>query len=144
MAKNTATAKWEGTLKEGKGHLELGSGAYEGDFTFKSRFEDGEGSITNPEELIGAALAGCFTMQLNNELRKADIEPECVETSAEVSIRNVDGTPTIAHIALACTATVGDADEATVRDLAQQAKEGCIISRALAGVDTIELELTLD
>ena len=144
MAKNTADAKWTGTLKEGKGHLALGSGAFEGNFTFKSRFEDGEGSYTNPEELIGAAIAGCFTMQLNNELYGADIEPESVETTAHVQIRQVDGAPTIAQITLTTTANAPGGDEAKVRELAESAREGCIISRALAGVETIELDLTVN
>ena len=143
MAKNTAHAEWKGTLKEGKGHLSLDSGAYEGDFTFKSRFEDGEEKMTNPEELIAAAHAGCFTMQLSNMLHGEDIDVESVETSAQVGIRNIDGTPTIATSALKCTVTASGADEVKVRELAETAKEQCIISRALAGVMVMTLELTL-
>ena len=143
MAKNTATAQWTGTLKEGKGHLALASGAYEGDFTFKSRFEDGEGSMTNPEELIAAAHAGCFTMQLSNMLHQEGIVPESVETSAQVGIRQVDGKPTIATSALSCTVRAPGVDEATVRDFAETAKADCIVSRALAGIPDISLELTV-
>ena len=143
MAKNTAHARWTGTLKEGKGHLALDSGAYEGDFTFKSRFEDGEGSMTNPEELISAAIAGCFTMQLNNVLHGDDIAAESVETEAQTTVRRVDDTPTITQITLKCTVTGSEGDEATIRAAAEDAKAGCIISRALAGVDSIELELTI-
>ncbi len=142
MAKNTANAKWTGSLKEGEGHLALGNGAFEGKFSYKSRFEDGDG--TNPEELIGAALAGCFSMQFNALLYAEDIEAESVETEAEVELKPVDGTPTIIKITLTTTATVGGADEATVREIAQKAKEGCPVSRALGGVETIELDLTLN
>ena len=141
MAKNTATAKWEGALKEGEGNLALGNGAFEGKFSYRSRFEDGDG--TNPEELIAAAHAGCFSMQFNAFLYNDEIEAESVETSAEVELKPVDGTPTIIKITLTCTATVGGADEAKVRELAQKAKEGCPVSRALAGVETIELDLTV-
>ena len=143
MAKNTAHAEWQGTLKEGKGHLALDSGAYEGDFTFKSRFEDGDEKMTNPEELIAAAHAGCFTMQLSNMLHSEGIEVESVETSAQVGIRNVDGTPTIATSALKTTVTGADADEVKVREFAETAKSECIISRALAGVKEITLEVTV-
>ena len=141
MAKNTANAKWTGSLKEGKGDLALGNGAFEGNFSFKSRFEDGDG--TNPEELIAAAHAGCFSMQFNGFLYNEGIEAESVETTAEVELKPVDGTPTITRITLTCTATVGGGDEATVRELAQKAKEGCPVSRALGGVETIELDLTV-
>ncbi len=143
MAKNTAHAHWTGTLKEGKGHLKLDSGAYEGDFTFKSRFEDGEGSMTNPEELIAAAISGCFTMQLNNVLHGDDIGAESVETTAQVSIRRVDDLPTITTITLNTTVTGSGGDEATIRAAAEDAKSECIISRALAGVETIELDVTI-
>ena len=141
MAKNTATAKWEGALKEGEGNLALGNGAFEGKFSYRSRFEDGDG--TNPEELIAAALAGCFSMQFSALMHNADIESESVETDVEVELKPVDGTPTIIRITLTSTATVGGADEATVRELAQKAKEGCPVSRALGGVETIELDLTV-
>ncbi len=143
MAKNTAHAEWKGTLKEGKGHLALDSGAYEGDFTFKSRFEDGEEKMTNPEELIAAAHAGCFTMQLSNMLHQEGVEVESVETSAQVGIRNVDGTPTIATSELKTTVTGSDLDEVKVREFAETAKSECIISRALAGVKEITLEVTI-
>lgn len=142
MAKNTADAKWTGTLKEGEGRLALGGGAFEGPYTFKSRFEDG--TETNPEEMIAAAEAGCFTMQLSNELHQADMAPESVSTTAEIELRNVDGAPTITTIALTTTVDAPGADEAKVRELAEAAKAGCIISRALAGVDEITLDLTVN
>ncbi|MEA2172192.1 MAG: lipoyl-dependent peroxiredoxin [Solirubrobacteraceae bacterium] len=141
MPKNTATATWTGSLKEGNGHLVTGNGGFDGNFTFRSRFEDGEG--TNPEELIGAAHAGCFSMQLNAFLYDEGIEPESVVTEAEVTARPVDGTPTIVSIALRCTVTAPGADEAKIRELGDKAKSGCIISRALAGVEDISLELTV-
>lgn len=143
MAKNTARANWTGSLKEGKGHLALDSGAYEGDFTFKSRFEEGDGSMTNPEELIAAAEAGCFTMQLNNVLHGQDMAPDSVETTAQVGIRQIDGKPTIATITLACTVTGSSGDESAIRAAADEAKSACIISRALASVPSIELDLTI-
>ena len=98
MATRNASAKWQGNLKEGDGTMALGSGAWEGPFTFKSRFEEGQG--TNPEELIGAALAGCFTMQVSHALSEAGHVPDSVETQAKVQIRNVDGNPTISQIDL--------------------------------------------
>jgi lipoyl-dependent peroxiredoxin len=142
MAKNSADAKWTGTLKEGEGRMALGSKAFEGAFTFRSRFEDGEG--TNPEELIGAALAGCFSMQCTGFLNNDGIEAESVSTHAEVVIRPVDGTPTIGTITLTTTVTAPGADEAKVRAAAEAAKEKCPVSRALAGVDEIVLDLTIN
>jgi osmotically inducible protein OsmC len=142
MAKNTANAKWTGSLKEGTGHIALGNGAFEGNFSFRSRFEDGEG--TNPEELIAAAHAGCFSMQFNAFLYNDGIEAESVETTAVVQIRPVDGTPTINKITLSSTVNSPGADEAAVRKAGEAAKEGCPVSRALAAVDEIVLELTVN
>src|SRR3712207_2264190 len=115
MAKNTATAKWNGSLKEGDGRMALGNGAFEGAFTFRSRFEDGEG--TNPEELIGGALAGCFSMQFSAFLHNEGIASESVDTEAVVTVRPVDGTPTITTIALTTTVTASGADEEKVREI---------------------------
>jgi osmotically inducible protein OsmC len=136
-----ATAKWNGTLKEGDGTMRLGSGAWEGPYSFKSRFEEGSGS--NPEELIGAALAACFSMQVAADIERAGLEPESVESEAAVELRPVDGTPTITKISLTTTANAPGADEAKVREVAENAKKNCIVSRALAGVETIELDLTV-
>lgn len=141
MARNTAEAKWTGSLKEGEGHMALGNGAFEGAFSYKSRFEDGQG--TNPEELIGASLAGCFSMQFNAFLYNEGIEAESVQTHAEVTLRPVDGTPTITTIALQTTVTAPGADEAKIRELGDQAKQKCPVSRALAGVEEISLDLTV-
>jgi lipoyl-dependent peroxiredoxin len=138
----TATAEWRGTLKEGDGTMALGSGAWEGPYTYKSRFEEGPGS--NPEELIGAAEAGCFTMQFSANLEAAGHTPESVHTEARVQIRNVDGAPTITQIALTTTARVPGVDEETFQKTAADAKENCIISRSLAGVGEITLDATLE
>ena len=141
MAKNTADAIWRGNLKEGEGHMALGKGAFEGAFTFHSRFEDGEG--TNPEELIGAAMAGCFSMQFSAFLHNNGIESESVEVHASVELRPVDGAPTITKITLDTTVTAPGADESAVREQAEAAKEKCPVSRALGPVDK-ELNLTLN
>ena len=140
---NTANATWTGPLKEGQGNVRLGSAAFEGSYTFKSRFEDSEGG-TNPEELVAAAHAACFSMATSGELGKAGVEFESVETEANVRIRPVDGKPTIDRIKLTTTVTAPGADEAKVREAADAAKAGCPVSRALAAVDTIELELTVN
>ncbi len=142
MARNEATARWTGALKEGSGHFALGGGAAEGEFSFKSRFEDGVG--TNPEELIAAAHASCFSMATSGQLTEAGIEPESVETTAAVQLRMVDGAPTITRSALSTTVRAPGADEAKVREAAEAAKAGCPVTRALAGVDDISLDLTVE
>jgi osmotically inducible protein OsmC len=139
---NTADAVWNGSLQGGQGTVRLGNGAFEGSYTFKSRFEDGEG--TNPEELIAAAHAACFSMATSAELGKAGIEPEKVETNAKVTLKMVDGTPTITKSLLTLTVTAPGADEDAVRKAAEDAKAGCPVSRALAGIDEIAIDLTLD
>jgi osmotically inducible protein OsmC len=142
MATRNAKATWRGNLKEGEGTMALGSGVWEGPFSYKTRFEDGQG--TNPEELIGAAEAGCFTMQLSATLSEAGHVPESVETDAKVHIRNIDGNPTISQIDLVTHATIPGLDEETFQRTAQETREQCIISRALAGVGTINVEARLD
>jgi len=138
----TASAEWRGTLKEGEGTMALGSGAWEGPFTFESRFEEGAGS--NPEGLIGAAQAGCFTMQLSADLSEAGHVPDSVHTDARVTIRNLDGVPTITKIALTTTAKVPGLDDETFQRLANEAHAGCIISRALGAIDESVLDATLE
>ena len=142
MATRNASAEWKGNLKEGDGSMALGSGAWEGPFTFKSRFEEGQG--TNPEELIGAAEAGCFTMQLAHNLSEAGHVPDSVQTQAKVHIRNVDGNPTITLIELETRARVSGVDEATFQEMANTTKDACIISRALAGVSDVTVDATLE
>jgi lipoyl-dependent peroxiredoxin len=142
MAARRASAEWQGNLKEGDGRMALGSGAWEGPFTFKSRFEEGAG--TNPEELIGAAEAGCFTMQLAATLSEQGHTVESVKTDASVQIRNIDGAPTIAQIDLVTRGRVPGLDEATFKETAEDTKKICIISRALGGVGTITVDAALE
>lgn len=139
MPTKTAHAQWNGDLKNGKGTMELESGSYKGNYTFASRFQNGEG--TNPEELIGAAHAGCFSMALSNELDGAGYEPKSVKTKAEVTLDGNEGV--ISGIKLITEAEVPDIDEDTFRKIAEGAKEGCPVSKALAATD-ITLEATLN
>ena len=138
----TGTAEWKGDLQQGEGTLALGSGAFEGPYSFKSRFEEGAG--TNPEEMIAAAEAGCFTMALSLGLSEKGTPPEVLSTEAKVTLRNVDGIPTITRIDLTLRGRVDGVDEATFKQMAGEAKEQCIISRALGGVDEITLDATLE
>lgn len=141
MAIRTADAQWHGSLKEGNGRIALGSGAFEGQYSFSSRFESGTG--TNPEELVGAAHAGCFTMALSAGLGKAGITPTRLHTTAKVHFGVVDGAPTITQIDLELEGEVPGIDAETFTKHAEDAKKGCPISRALAGVPTINLTATL-
>jgi osmotically inducible protein OsmC len=130
MAIRTASARWTGTLTEGAGVMRTGKGGYEGNFSFKSRFEEGEG--TNPEELIGAAQAGCFSMAFSKVLADAGHPPTSIETTANVHLLPVDGKQTVARIELATTGDVPGIDEAEFVKLAEMTKETCPISRLLA------------
>jgi osmotically inducible protein OsmC len=141
MAARIGSAKWQGTLKEGEGSVTIGENGFTGPFSFHSRFEDGEG--TNPEELIAAAHASCFTMALNNELFQHDHAPNWVKSTAKASIRQIDGIPTIATIEIETEAEIPDIDEAHFIEHAENAKTNCIISRALAGVPEITLTAKL-
>lgn len=132
----SAHARWEGDLDSGSGSMETGTGLT-ADFSKASRFADGAGS--NPEELIAAAHAGCFSMSLSNMLAGAGITSRSVETSATVSMSTDDG-PTISRIALKTTIDA-DADEATLREHADTAKAGCPVSKALASVENITLDV---
>jgi osmotically inducible protein OsmC len=142
MATRNARAQWSGDLQEGGGTMALGSGAFEGPYSFKSRFEDGAG--TNPEELIGAAHAGCFTMALSLGLSQGGHVPESLNTDAKVHLRQQDGLPTITQIDLAVRGRVPGMNEAEFKEAAEAAKSGCVVSRALAGVGEINLEATLE
>ena len=137
MTTRTSFAEWKGTLKEGSGTMKLASGAYEGPFTFASRFEEGKG--TNPEELIGAAQAGCFSMFFSALLTKAGYTPKTIQTSATVHLG--EG-PTITLIEVKTEAKVPGIGEAEFLELAQTAKKNCPISKALAGPE-ITLSATL-
>jgi osmotically inducible protein OsmC len=130
MATRQATAKWNGTLKDGDGVMKYG--AFEGPFTFASRFEDGKG--TNPEELVGAAHAGCFSMFLAALISGDNLTPTSVETTASVHLGDDDG-PKITSIDLNCEAVVPGLDEAKFSEYAQTAKEKCPISRLYAGTE---------
>ena len=142
MATRTATATWDGNLQEGSGTMGLGSGAFKGPFSFKSRFEEGSG--TNPEELLGAALAGCFSMALSLALSEAGASPQSVRSEAKVHLRQEDGQPTISRIDLTTVASVDGVDEAGFQEAAEATRKGCIVSRALAGVNEITLDATLE
>jgi len=137
MAVRNAEAVWEGTLKAGKGSMKLGSGAFEGAFSFASRFEEGAG--TNPEELIGAAHAGCFSMALSADLERAGYPATRVATKSRVHLGKVDGKSRITHIDLQCRATVPGIDAEKFQQIAEATRTGCPVSAALAAV-----EITLD
>ncbi|HQA27706.1 MAG TPA: OsmC family protein [Brevefilum fermentans] len=134
MIKRTAKAVWQGDLKQGSGSLELGSGAFQGKYSFTSRFEDGVG--TNPEELIGAAHAGCFSMALSLELSKAGYTVDEIQTEAIVSLgKDKDGDGfSIPEIKLVSKARVKDITMDEFIKYASGAKENCPVSKALAGV----------
>ena len=133
MPTRSSSAEWSGNLARGNGTMSLGSGAFEGSYSFASRFENGEG--TNPEELIAAAHAGCFSMALAAALSQADHVPDSVETTAQVTIDSIDGTPTITRSELSTEVKVDGLDDAEFQEFADGARSGCAVSRALAGVE---------
>ncbi|HVS02611.1 MAG TPA: OsmC family protein [Thermoanaerobaculia bacterium] len=137
MPTRRANAVWEGGLRGGQGRMSLGSGAFEGRYSFGSRFEEAGG--TNPEELIGAAHAGCFSMALSGALERAGHEPRRISTRAEVQLEKTEAGFRIARIHLDCVAEVPGIDETTFQEQAAGAKEGCPVSQALKAV-----EITLD
>jgi osmotically inducible protein OsmC len=141
MAIHGASAEWNGSLKEGTGTMRLGSGAFEGPYSFVSRFETGPG--TNPEELIGAAHAGCFSMALSAALGRAGHAPRHIRTSAKVHLGTTDAGPTITQIDLDVEGDVPGIDAAAFQQFAEGAKTGCVVSRALAGVGTVTLNARL-
>jgi len=133
MPVRSAEARWEGKLKDGKGMMKLGSGAFEGGYSFGSRFESAAG--TNPEELIGAAHAGCFSMALSLLLEKAGHPPNSIQTNAKVHIDKVGEGFKITQIELETEADIPDIGEDAFQQQAAAAKENCPVSRALAGTD---------
>jgi lipoyl-dependent peroxiredoxin len=141
MPRRTASARWDGSLQEGSGTMRMASGAYEGPYSFQSRFEDGDG--TNPEELIAAAHAGCFSMALSLGLGQAGHEPESIETEATVQLDKVGDGFAITHIVLRTRARVPGIDADELQQKAEAAKDGCPVSKALGGVGSIELEAEL-
>jgi len=140
----TAKASWQGDLADGGGRIGVGSGAYEGPFTLRARVEDVERS-TNPEELIGAAHAGCFTMSLANLLSESGHPPADLRTSARVRLEQLEAGFAITNIALQTVGEVPGVDAETFAKLAKQAKDTCPVSKALAGTEiTLEARLGSD
>ena len=134
------SAEWKGDVPTGTGTFTAGD-SISGGYTFKSRFEDGPGS--NPEQLIAAAHAACFSMALSNLLAQAGTPPESVRTDATVTLQRVDGTPTITKIELVTVGRVPGIDASAFQEHALAAKAGCPVSRALAAVPEITLEASL-
>jgi osmotically inducible protein OsmC len=141
MATRSGSAEWKGDLKSGSGELTVGDGVFEGQYSFASRFEEGEG--TNPEELIAAAHAACLAMALSNILSEDGHTPDSVRTTAQVHLRNVDGAPTIARIDIEVEGSVPGLSDDEFRAYAERAKRECPVSRALAGVPDIGLQARL-
>ena len=141
MAARKGSAQWNGDLKGGNGTVTVGDGVFTGNYSFASRFEDGDG--TNPEELLAAAHAGCYTMALSAALGAHEHAPESISTVASVTLRNIDGLPTISKIDIVTEGRVPGIDQDHFMAHAVEAKEGCVLSRALASVDEITIEATL-
>ena len=141
MPKRTASAVWNGSLTEGNGTMRMASGAYEGPYSFQSRFEEGDG--TNPEELIAAAHAGCFSMALSGELGRAGNDPDSVETEAIVHLEKVPEGFAIKRIELRTRVSAPGLDDAGLQEAAEAAKKGCPVSQALAAVESIEVDAQL-
>ncbi len=140
MPTRKAHARWEGSLKEGRGQVDVGSGAFKGAYSFASRFEEGPG--TNPEELLGAAHAGCFAMALSLVLGQAGFKPEYVDATAHVTVLPQDGGFKITKSHLVCEAKVPGIDQAAFMRHAETAKASCPVSQALAGTEiTLEARL---
>lgn len=140
MSGSKANAHWKGTLKEGSG--EMSFTGYKGPYNFASRFEDGK--ETNPEELIGAAHAGCYSMFLSALLSKEDLKPESIETAAEVTLGKDDTGPHIASITLNCKVKCEGIDDSKLQELAKAAKENCPVSRLYnGGTAKIEVNTSL-
>ncbi|SCF43024.1 OsmC family protein [Micromonospora mirobrigensis] len=141
MPIRTASARWQGNLTEGSGTLRTGKGGLEGNYSFKSRFEEGEG--TNPEELIGAAHAACYSMAFSKALADAGTTPTSVETTAKVHFDKTDAGMTVTAIDLETVGQVPGIDQAQFTKLAESAKENCPISRLLSPGATINLNARL-
>ena len=145
MATRNGKAEWEGELVSGSGRLTVGDDRWTSEYSFNSRFHgvlDGavaSGGATNPEELLAAAHAACFSMALSLNLTEHGQVPRTIETQARVHLRTVDGIPTIVRIDLETEAEVPGLDEAAFQSRAEEAKAGCILSRALGGVNEIRL-----
>ena len=134
MPTRKAEAEWKGNLAEGTGKLKVGSGAFEGPYSFKSRFEEGQ-SATNPEELLGAAHAGCFTMALAAQLSRERLVPTKIHTEAKVKLEKIGEAFSITRIDLETEAEVPGLDDATFQKYASGAKQNCPLSKALAATE---------
>ena len=143
MAVRNGSAEWRGDLQTGSGTVTVGDGLFDGGYSFQSRFGEGESEGTNPEQLIAASHAACFSMALANILSGEGHVPESVRTSARVQLRNVDGAPTLTRVDLETEGRVPGIDQQQFDEYAEQAKEGCPVSRALAGIPEIELTAKL-
>lgn len=141
MATRNGSARWEGDLSSGSGTVTVGDGVWTGSYSYASRFEDGAG--TNPEELIAAAHAGCFSMALSYILGEAGHPPRSIETTARVHLRIVDGAPTLQRVDLEVRGEVPGLDEEGFCEAAERAKSTCAVSRALSGVETITVSAAL-
>ncbi|MDT4990490.1 MAG: lipoyl-dependent peroxiredoxin [Actinoplanes sp.] len=141
MPIRTASARWSGNLAEGAGTIKTGKGGYQGNYSFKSRFEEGEG--TNPEELIAAAHSGCFSMAFSNGLASAGFTPTSVETTAKVHLDKTDAGMTVTRIDLESIGDVPGIDEGTFQKIAEDAKANCPISRLLSPGAEITLTASL-
>jgi osmotically inducible protein OsmC len=141
MTVRKADAQWMGSLREGRGEIALESGAFRGPYTFKARFEDGK--ETNPEELLGAAHAACFTMAMTAMLARQHLAPTKIQTTASVHLTQVAGGFSIPRIELRTRATIPGIDAGKFAALAEDAKQNCPVSKALAGVE-ISLDAKLE
>jgi osmotically inducible protein OsmC len=141
MATRNGSAEWRGDLRSGEGDLTVGDGVFKGNYSFSSRFEEGEG--TNPEELIAAAHAACFTMALSNILAEHGHSPKSVRTVAKVHLRQKEEGPTIERIDLETEGRVAEIDQDHFVEHAEEAKKGCPVSRALAGVEEMTVTARL-
>jgi osmotically inducible protein OsmC len=141
MPNRTATAHWEGSIGDGDGTIAVGSGSFRGPYSWRSRFEQGTG--TNPEELIAAAHAGCFSMALAAALQQAGYLPESIDTHADVKLEKQDNGFAITSISLATRARVSGIDDTKFQRIAADAERNCPVSKALAAVDSIQLDAKL-
>ncbi|HEX2161780.1 MAG TPA: OsmC family peroxiredoxin [Thermoleophilaceae bacterium] len=142
MPTRTGSGEWQGDLKGGAGQLEVGDGVFSGPYSAKSRFEEGDG--TNPEELIAAAHAACFSMALSNILSSDGHIPDSVRTTAEIELRSPDTGPPIRKITLRTEGRVPGIDADAFSEYAERAKDECPVSVALAGVPEMEVEATFE
>lgn len=135
MPTRSASAQWDGTLKEGNGRIKMATGAWEGPYSWSSRFEEAQG--TNPEELIAAAHAGCFSMKFAGDLGAAGFDPTSVRTTANVRLEKGEAGWNIVAIELDSEAKVDGIDDERFQEIAEQAKAACPVSKALAAVPVI-------